>query len=155
MTPEIRLGGARKFYGDAVALARLFSSSSVHDCDDDDNITGSDGTKRRGNYSARSFDRVLDASALMTLDPSRLRSLREALRGLVAVRDGGIAGALFGGGGSDLTTAEDPEMSHRLSINDFYADERLVDEARSMLAAKGFGSLGLEDAVSIMNRRRT
>ncbi|KAL3941858.1 MAG: hypothetical protein SGBAC_003850 [Bacillariaceae sp.] len=44
--------------------------------------------------------------------------------------------------------------AQRLSIDDFLNDERLFDEAVSMIRAKGFNSLELPDAISILTRRR-
>jgi len=78
------------------------------------------------------MERAVAASLLMSLDESPLSTLRDALRALIS-SGAGSEGALF--------------------ISDFSADSRLLQEAESMLDAKGFGSLALEEAVSIINRR--
>jgi hypothetical protein len=54
---------------------------------------------------------------------------------------------LFGGDG------EEGDEKIRLSMDNFYADDRLMEEAQSMLEVKGFGALALEEAFSIINRR--
>lgn len=77
------------------------------------------------------LERAVAASRLMALDTSQLAVLRNALRALVSFNGEGEA----------------------LFISDFVDDSRLLKEADSMLAAKGFGSLALEEAVSIINRR--
>mmetsp|Transcript_25051 Transcript_25051/g.39368 ORF Transcript_25051/g.39368 Transcript_25051/m.39368 type:complete len:850 (+) Transcript_25051:48-2597(+) len=77
------------------------------------------------------MERALAASRLMSLDESPLTALRDALCALISSDTG----------------------SEALFISDFAADSRLLQEAESMLDAKGFGSLALEEAVSIMNRR--
>lgn len=78
------------------------------------------------------LERAVAASLLMSLDESPLSALRDALRALISSSDSG---------------------SQALFISDFSADSRLLQEAESMLDAKGFGSLALEEAVSIINRR--
>jgi len=77
------------------------------------------------------MERAVAASRLMSLDESPLTALRDALCALISSDTG----------------------SEALFISDFAADSRLLEEAESMLDAKGFGSLALEEAVSIMNRR--
>lgn len=77
------------------------------------------------------MERAVAASRLMSLDESPLTALRDALCALISSDTG----------------------SEALFISDFAADSRLLQEAESMLGAKGFGSLALEEAVSIMNRR--
>jgi hypothetical protein len=52
------------------------------------------------------------------------------------------------------TTMDGEDISRqRLEVDSFYSDERLVMEAESMLGAKGFRALALEEALSIINRR--
>ena len=77
------------------------------------------------------LERAVAASRLMALETSQLSALRNALRALVSFNGEGEA----------------------LFISDFAEDSRLIEESDSMLAAKGFGSLALEEAVSIINRR--
>jgi hypothetical protein len=77
------------------------------------------------------MERAVAASRLMSLDEPPLTALRDALCALISSDTG----------------------SEALFISDFAADSRLLQEAESMLNAKGFGSLALEEAVSIINRR--
>ena len=77
------------------------------------------------------MERVVAASRLMSLESSSLSALRDALRALISANGGEEA----------------------LFVSDFSADSRLLQEAENMLCAKGFASLSLGEAVSIMNRR--
>ena len=67
-------------------------------------------------------------------------------------------GSLFGRRG-DGSTGEyntmdrDEPGNNRLDVDDFYKDERLVEEAINMLEAKGFTALSLNESLSIINRR--
>lgn len=72
--------------------------------------------------------RLLDVVNIMTVDYKLARSLFFGLVGLTG--------------------------SNMLSMDDFVNDERLFDEAVSMIRAKGFDKLELPDAVSILSRRR-
>mmetsp|Transcript_40061 Transcript_40061/g.96721 ORF Transcript_40061/g.96721 Transcript_40061/m.96721 type:complete len:727 (-) Transcript_40061:188-2368(-) len=72
--------------------------------------------------------RLLDVVSLMTVDNKLAHSLFLALVGLTGAQ--------------------------RLSMDDFVNDERLFDEAVSMIRAKGFSRLELPDAISILSRRR-
>lgn len=74
-------------------------------------------------------DRILDIVQLMTMHSNAAQGLLAALGGLVGSADG-------------------------LSIHDFSSDETIYDEAMMMLKAKGFVNLELNDAISILNRRR-
>jgi hypothetical protein len=87
---------------------------------------------QRTSSSEGPMERAVAASRLMSLEESPLSALRDALRALIS-SDTGSEGALF--------------------ISDFSDDSRLLQEAESMLDAKGFGSLALEEAVSIINKR--
>lgn len=77
------------------------------------------------------LERAVAAARLMALETSQITALRNALRALVSFNGEGEA----------------------LFISDFAADSRLLQEGESMLVAKGFGSLALEEAISIINRR--
>jgi hypothetical protein len=77
------------------------------------------------------MERVVAASRLMSLESSSLSALRDALRALISANGGEEA----------------------LFVSDFSADSRLLQEAENMLCAKGFASLSLGEAVSIINRR--
>ena len=79
-------------------------------------------------------ERLLDVTRLMALPAKSLVTLQSALLGLV--------------GGP-----EDPSRPWHLENNQFKADATLFEEAVSMLRAKGF-MLELEDAISVLNRRR-
>ncbi|CAJ1943040.1 unnamed protein product [Cylindrotheca closterium] len=72
--------------------------------------------------------RLLDVAILMTVDSKVAHSLFLALVGLTGAR--------------------------RLSMDDFINDERLFDEAVSMIRAKGFNRLELSDVISVLGRRR-
>lgn len=78
--------------------------------------------------------RLLDVTRLMALPAKSLVTLQSALLGLV--------------GGP-----EDPSRPWHLGVHQFTADANLFEEAVSMLHAKGF-MLELEDAISVLNRRR-
>jgi hypothetical protein len=52
-----------------------------------------------------------------------------------------------------LDGEDDRRMRLRLDVESFYSDERLMVEAESMLSAKGFLALALEEVLSIINRR--
>jgi hypothetical protein len=73
--------------------------------------------------------RLLEVTKLLSLDNKSIRSLFNALAGLVGAES-------------------------FLDINDFTSDGTIYEEATSMIKAKGFSSLELEDAVSVLNRRR-
>eukprot|EP00540_Astrosyne_radiata_P023305 CAMPEP_0116863950 /NCGR_PEP_ID=MMETSP0418-20121206/24537_1 /TAXON_ID=1158023 /ORGANISM="Astrosyne radiata, Strain 13vi08-1A" /LENGTH=113 /DNA_ID=CAMNT_0004499089 /DNA_START=284 /DNA_END=625 /DNA_ORIENTATION=+ len=45
------------------------------------------------------------------------------------------------------------EEEEELSLHAFQADGTIANQATSMLAAKGFSSLSLQDAISVLNRR--
>jgi hypothetical protein len=73
--------------------------------------------------------RLLDITKLMSNDSKSVKPLFTALGGLVAAET-------------------------FLDSHDFSADGTLYEEAISMIKAKGFSSIELEDVVSILNRRR-
>jgi hypothetical protein len=129
MTPEIQLAGAQQFRCDAMSIVHLFSKSTVT------NGTGP-------------LERVAAASHLMALNSTQLQHLKETLLDLSSSHN--KIGSMFVGG----TTMEGEDISRqRLEVDSFYSDERLVMEAESMLGAKGFHALALEEALSIINRR--
>uniref|UniRef100_A0A7S1Y6J6 Uncharacterized protein n=1 Tax=Grammatophora oceanica TaxID=210454 RepID=A0A7S1Y6J6_9STRA len=74
--------------------------------------------------------RLEDVVNLMSMDTKPLRDLKMALGGL-------------GAGG----------LSPVLSYTAFSQDGTLMEEAMSMLRAKGFAWIHLEDAISVLNRR--
>ena len=47
----------------------------------------------------------------------------------------------------------DGRPENRLNVEDFYSDERSMEEAINMLAAKGLGVLSLNESLSIINRQ--
>ena len=126
MTPEIHLSGAQQFRCDAMSIVHLFSSRT------DQNGTGP-------------LERVAAASHLMSLTSTQLQQLKQILFDLSASHN--KIGSMFAGG------IEDEGIGVRLEVESFYSDERLVMEAESMLSAKGFHALALEEALSIINRR--
>ena len=74
--------------------------------------------------------RLMDVTMLLCLDTIYIQSLFDALTGLVGL------------------------PVEYLDIEDFTTDGTIYDEATSMIKAKGFSYLELEDVVSILNRRR-
>mmetsp|Transcript_2186 Transcript_2186/g.3348 ORF Transcript_2186/g.3348 Transcript_2186/m.3348 type:complete len:339 (-) Transcript_2186:32-1048(-) len=78
------------------------------------------------------FIRLIDAAKFMAVPTDKLVTLREAITGLVTVG---------------------PEQEP-LDFRSFSVDSTLFDSATSMLRAKGFENLYLEDAISILNRRK-
>jgi len=144
MTPEIYVSGARQFRHDVMAFESLFQT---------------DDSARKLAHATEPgpMERAVTASNLMSLGSSQIQAIREALRALVL--PGASMGSLFGRRGGDLSPSEIPGDEagrghhHRLDADDFYSDERLMEEAANMLEAKGFGALSLDEALSIINRR--
>jgi hypothetical protein len=87
------------------------------------------------------LERVAAASHLMSLSATKLQQLKDTLFELSSSHNRSVFGD-----GADV-------MARRLEVESFYSDERLVIEAESMLAVKGFYALALEEALSIINRR--
>jgi len=79
-------------------------------------------------------DRLLQVTRFMTMDNKNMHGLRMALFGL-------------------SQTPNAPEELPLLNYAQFVSDGTLLNEATSMIRAKGYG-LHLEDAISILNRRR-
>jgi hypothetical protein len=135
MTPEVRIGGAMQFQHDVMAFNRLFR-------------VGSDGCEVGNIVPAIAIaepgpmERAESASRLMSLDSSHIRAIREALRALAVPSST-----------TESLVGRVAVSNERLDIDDFYSDERLMDEAVSMLEAKKFGALSLDEALSILNRR--
>ncbi|KAL3776089.1 hypothetical protein ACHAW5_002741 [Stephanodiscus triporus] len=145
MTPEIYIDGAMQFQHDVMAFDRLFRVG--------------DGSGAEENRIAASkvfepgpMERAVTASRLMSLESSQIQAIREALRAL-AVPNSSAVGSIFGRGRGDELSGESSVSHERLDVDDFYSDERLMDEAVSMLEAKNFGALSLDEALSILNRR--
>jgi len=149
MTPEIYLGGAQQFQHDVMAFERLFR------------VVGAGGgaekvTNNSMDEPAGPMERAVTASRLMSLEAVQIQTIREAFRALVV--PSASIGSLFGRRG-DGSTAEyntmdrDEPGNNRLDVDDFYKDERLMEEAINMLEAKGFTALSLNESLSIINRR--
>jgi hypothetical protein len=132
MTPEIHLAGAQQFRYDAMAITSLFTSKSAT------------------NDETGPQDRVAAASHLMSLSASQLDQLKETLFELSSSTN--RIGSIFRGNNM-LDGEDDRRMRLRLDVESFYSDERLMVEAESMLSAKGFHALALEEVLSIINRR--
>jgi len=146
MTPEIYLGGALQFKHDVMTFDRIFH-------------LGSNGgsEERRGrtdinnNTAAGPMERVITASHLMSLESSQIQAMRDTFRSLVTPN--ASIGSLFGRTADDSTGEFNAGSRNRLDVDDFYKDQRLMEEAIRMLEAKGFGALALDEALSILNRR--
>lgn len=136
--PDVGLGGAREFRRDARVVAEIF--------DGDDGMPPPRRHRRRRHPS---FRRLIDVVDLMAMEPNRFGAFREALIGLVVRGDEGEETATM-----EFDDDDDFGADRFLSYDDFASDGTVLDEAHSMIRAKGFGSLELEDVVSIMNRRR-
>lgn len=95
-------------------------------------------TKLFGPTEKERFRGLLDATTFMALPSDRMHSLRLALSGLIQHLEG-------------FENQEDTTVS----FNYFSSDATLFNEATSMLRAKGFEHLELQDAISILNRRNT
>ena len=131
MTPEIYQSGAMQFECDVKAFNRLFSA-------------------RQTDQQPGPMERVVTSARLMSLDSPQINSLRETFRSLVDA-DTPIRN-LFGRTVDDSGEMNEPSNS-RLDVDDFYKDQRLLDEASNMLEAKGFPELALEEVLSVLNRR--
>jgi len=145
MTPEIYLGGAQQFQYDVASFERLFRAGGGGAAKEADNTIEPGPTER-----------VVAGSHLMSLEPSQIQTIRDALRAL-AVPSSGI-GSLFGRRGDESAVGEcycvvGDEAGTPLNIDDFYSDDRLMEEANNMLEAKGFAALSLNESLSIINRR--
>lgn len=133
MAPEIRRGGALQFNHDILTFAELFDSQDFPSI---------------FSTNINPMERACAASRLMSAEPAQIQSLRQALNDLATPSSGIIT--LF----ERRNDVEEHDTILRLNLDDFYADERLVEEAHSMLSAKGYGILELEEAISILNRVR-
>jgi len=131
MCPEIYQSGAQQFQHDVKAFNRLFNT-------------------RQPDQQPGPMERVVTSARLMSLESSQIQSLRETFRSLVDA-DSPIRN-LFGRTVDESGEMNEPSNS-RLDVDDFYEDQRLIDEAGNMLEAKGFNDLALEEALSILNRR--
>ena len=146
MTPEISPGGAIQFRHDVMSFSRLFDEGGS-------GIVSADKGSQIYNQTNEPgpMERVETASRLMSLESSQIRTLREALRALL-VHQNYNSTSLFGRGrGMPANDCLDSEQ--RLIVDNYCNDERLLEEATSMIEAKGFGALSLGEALSIINRR--
>ena len=144
MTPNIFICGAMQFQHDVMAFDRLFR------------VGGGGGAVEKRSAASNivepgPMDRAVTASRLMSLESSQIQAIREAFRALAVPSSS--AGSFFSRGMADELAGEFAVCNERLNVDDFYTDDRLMDEAVSMLEAKGFGELSLDEALSILNRR--
>ncbi len=147
MTPEISLGGAIQFRHDVMCISRLF------DEDDSGIVSAGKGSQVYSQTDEPGpMERAETASRLMSIDSSQLRTLREALRALLVDQNYESTTSLFGRG-RGVPANECLDSEHRLIVDDYCNDVRLMEEAISMLKAKSFDALSLEEALSIINRR--
>ena len=122
--PEITRGGAVQFLADVEAVCGVL-----------DNI----GSSFAGSLISEAvFGNVLAAARLMVADNSQIRSLRDGLSGLAVTAAPMSPGVPLG----------------HIPYAPFEVDGTLHETAVSMLDSKGFGMLDLEDAVSLLNRRK-
>jgi len=78
--------------------------------------------------------RLIDVANLMSMDPKSYHDLRDAFHGLVNAPDSDICSTPF-------------------DVEDFARDGTLSEQAGSMIAAKGFNWLSLEDVLIVLNSR--
>lgn len=127
MVPVVGLGGAQQFQCDMQVLIGTFGHHEM---------------KERGpgapTSTLGSFTRLVDVTTFMALDD--FFSLREAVYSLV--RDSHVEGL-------DEFTEEE------LAYEALSADETLMEQAKSMIQAKGFPRLAVEDALAVMKRRQS
>jgi len=146
MTPEIYLCGARQFQHDVIAFELLFRVVVNRD------ETGVERAAKDFLVEPGPMERAVTASHLMSLESSQIQAIREALRALV-VPSSSIGSMFVKRAGESAGEFSDGENNRRLNVEDFYRDERLMEESINMLEAKGFGALSLDEALSIINRR--
>ena len=125
LTPDIFLSGATQFSHDCCTFSALFEN--------------------RAGTQAGVMERAVAAAKLSSAGAAQLRTLRETLHALA----GTTMGSLFTRGGNDGHVDDVV-----LVMDAFHRDDKLHQEAEEMLSAKGFSALGLEEVISILNRRR-
>jgi hypothetical protein len=133
VTPEIWYTGAKIFARDVrnvLGLASLSSSSS------------SSSKNSPWQLEIESVHRLVEVTKLMTMPYKGLEGLRAALNGLVGTST------------TDMDGGDDDNDYYFLVLDDFMADSTIHEEAVCMLKAKHL-DCPLEDAISILNRRRT
>ena len=147
MTPEIYLGGALQFKHDVMTFDRIFHVGSNGESEG----SRAGRTDISNSNVAGPMERVVTASHLMSLESSQIQAMRHTFHSLVTPN--ASIGSLFGRAADDSTGEFNAGLRNRLDVDDFYKDQRLMEEAISMLEAKGFGALALDEALSILNRR--
>lgn len=131
--PEIRRSGALQLLSDVQLMHAMFDS--VNDV--------MNNTPDQTNFAPIAlqpdgiFGRVVVLARLMCADDKQIQSLRDVLFGLAA----------------DAMPHLSPGMSY-IPSQPFEDDGTLHETARSILESKGFGAIELEDAISILNRRK-
>jgi len=130
--PEIQRSGAFQLLLDVQLLHGMFDSVN-----DVMNNTPDDNFSHTNAHSNGIFGSLVLLLRLMSADDKQIQSLRDGLFGLVA----------------DAMPHLSPGM-HYIPSQPFEDDGTLHETARSMLESKGFGEIQLEDAISILNRRK-
>jgi hypothetical protein len=130
--PEIQRSGALQLLSDVQLMHAMFDSvNDVMNNAPDENFTHitaqPDGI----------FGRLVVLARLMCADDKQIQSLRDVMFGLAA----------------DAMPHLTPGMNY-IPSQPFEDDGTLHETARSMLESKGFGAIELEDAISILNRRK-
>ena len=130
--PEIQRSGALQLLSDVQLMHAMFDSvNDVMNNTSDQNFTHitiqPDGI----------FGRLVVLARLMCADDKQIQSLRDVLFGLAA----------------DAMPHLSPGMNY-IPSQPFEDDGMLHETAKSMLESKGFGGIELEDAISILNRRK-
>mmetsp|Transcript_26859 Transcript_26859/g.48818 ORF Transcript_26859/g.48818 Transcript_26859/m.48818 type:complete len:876 (-) Transcript_26859:104-2731(-) len=128
MSPDIAMVGSKVFRRDVSHVADLFSVNPS---------------------APRFFSRLQDIVNLMAMDKLQFNSLRGALHTLVQ-----SISSRRGMYENDSGLDDGGENNMVMVYEDFASDGTVLDEAQSMLQAKGFFMIQLEDVVSVMNRRK-
>ena len=130
--PEIQRSGAIQFLSDVQLMHAMFDSvaSVINDTPDQD-YAGANAQPKGV------FGGLVVLARLMAADNKQVRSLRDGLFGLAA----------------DSMPHLSPGMSH-IPSQPFDTDGTLYETAKSMLESKGYGGIEVEDALSVLNRRK-
>jgi len=130
--PEIQRSGALQFLSDVQLMHAVFGSvASVVNETLDGAYSGANA------QPDGAFDTLVVLARLMAADNKQIRSLRDGLFGLA----------------SDSMPNLSPGMSH-IPSQPFDTDGTLYETAKSMMESKGYSGIEVEDAISVLNRRK-
>ena len=130
--PEIQRNGALQLLSDVQLMHAMFDSVN-----DVMNNSPNENSTHANAQPDGIFGRLVVLVRLMSADDKQIQSLRDGLFGLAA----------------DAMPHLSPGMNY-IPSQPFEDDGTLHETARSMLESKGFGTVEVEDAISILNRRK-